>query len=335
VLLGIGWTGAPDAGAAAEAARKELQEIVDFLDFHAPTQKFELAPLCVVTWKDNEGKPFYRLHPDTSSDQPPHSDHTVEINSDWADQLGGLAEALRWSSVAQRERTPEVSLLAAWFGFEFLAGTLERTPVEGIMDFFPKVLAIGNLRRRLLYWVRSVQASPSFESHPRREAVIQRYSFQRGGLSFEGALGLLADIISPLPSEDATALREITARSILLRERTLAEASVFTNNQLLAQTMQEDAKLIQRELQGFLVIRNKLVHRARIDHPLLPVVSQRAKARLYDLLRDISSQLTVKRLNNSVGEILQDYRDTFDELLADLGQNKVDTRALAQRIALS
>jgi len=92
---------------------------------------------------------------------------------------------------------------------------------------------------------------------------------------------------------------------------------------------------IQRELQGFLIIRNKLVHRARIDHPLLPVVSQRAKARLYDLLRDISSQLTVQRLDNSVGEVLQDYRDTFDELLVDLGGDRVDAKALAQRITLS
>ena len=146
---------------------------------------------------------------------------------------------------------------------------------------------------------------------------------------------MLADFVSPSPSEDAVAVKEIVAKSVLLRERTSAEAKLFTNCQLLAQTMQEDATQIQRELQSFLVIRNKLVHRARIDHPLLPVVSQRAKARLYDLLRDISGQLTSRRLRNSVGEVLQDYRDTFDELLADLGQNKVDANALAHRIALS
>lgn len=335
LLLGLNWSGAPDAGAAAEAARKELQEIVDFLDFQSPTQKFELAPLCAVTWKDKDGNQFSRLYPDLSGEQPPRADHTVEIDSDWADQLGGLAEALRWSSVAQRERTPEVSLLAAWFGFEFLAGNLGRTSAEGIMDFFPKVIAIGNLKRRLSYWVRSIQGSPAFEAHMRRDQIAQRWSFQRRGLSYEGTIGLLADCISTSPTEDGQAVREIVAKSVLLRERTLAEARLFTNNQHLAQTMSEDAKQIQRELQGFLVIRNKLVHRARIDHPLLPVVSQRAKARLYDLLRDISGQLTVGRLNNSVGEVLQDYRDTFDELLSDLGQNKVDARALANRLALS
>jgi hypothetical protein len=335
VVLGVNWSGAPDAGAAASAARNQLQEIVDFLDFHAPTQRFELAPLCIVTWNDNERKPYSRLHPDTSGEQPPHRGHDVEIDSDWSGQLGGLAEALRWSSVAQRERTPEVSLLAAWFGFEFLAGTLERTPVEGIMEFFPKTIAIGNLKRRIAYWMRSLQGSPGFESHARRDAVNQRCTFQRGGLSFEGTIGLLAEVVANPPSEDAKAVQEITSKSVLLQERTVAEAKLFTNNQLLAQTMQEDAKQIQRDLQGFLVIRNKLVHRARIDHPLLPVVSQRAKARLYDLLRDISGQLTVNRLNNSVGEVLQDYRDTFDELLVDLGQNKVDAKALAHRITLS
>ena len=54
-----------------------------------------------------------------------------------------------------------------------------------------------------------------------------------------------------------------------------------------------------------------------------------------DLLRDISGQLTGRRLINSVGEVLQDFRDTFDELLVDLGQGKVDAKALSQRIALS
>jgi hypothetical protein len=279
-----------------------MQEIVDFLDFQAPTQRFELAPLCLVTWKDNEGEQYSRLHPNSSGEQPPHLGHIAEIDSDWTDQLGGLAEALRWSSVAQRERTPEVSLLAAWFGFEFLAGTLEKTPVEGIMEFFPKAIAIGNLKRRLIYWVRSLQGSPSFDAHARKESLNQRWSFQRGGFNFEGTITLLGEVVSQTDSEDSKTIQEIAASSVLLRERTAVEARLFSNNQLLAQTMQQDAKQIQRDLQGFLVIRNKLVHRAKIDHPLLPVVSQRAKARLYDLLRDISGQLTSHRLNNSVGD---------------------------------
>ena len=334
-ILGVNWAGAPDAGAAAEAVRKELQEIVDFLDFHSPTQNFELAPLCFVTWNDNDGNAFSRIHPDTSGEQPPHADHTVEIDSDWSEQLVGLAEALRWSSVARRERTPEVSLLAAWFAFEFLAGTLERTPVEGIMEFFPRVLALGNLKRRLIYWVRSLQASPGYEGNSRHDALAQRVSFQRGGLNVEGTIELLGECMSAAPTDDGRAIQEIVLKSVLLRERTAAEAKLFSNNQLLAQTLQEDSKQVQRELQGFLVMRNKLVHRARIDHPLLPIVAERARDRLYDLLRDISSQLTTQRLRNSVGEVLQDYRDTFDELLSDLGQNRVNVKSLANRITLS
>ena len=49
------------------------------------------------------------------------------------------------------------------------------------------------------------------------------------------------------------------------------------------------------------------------------IVSERAKRLLYDLLRDISVQLTSHRLRNSVAEVLHDYRDTFDELLIALG----------------
>jgi hypothetical protein len=335
LILGVDWSGAPDAGAAAEASRKEIQEIVDYLDFEVPTQQFELAPISLVTWQDNEGKAFARIHPNLSGERPPHPTHEVDIDSDWADQLGGLAEAFRWSSVAQRERTPEVSLLAAWFGFEFLAGTLERTPVEGIMELFPKVLAIGNLKRRLSYWLRSLENFQEFQTHAVRDAISQRCRFSGGAFSFEGTINLLTDCISSAPSSEGLAINEITKKSVLLRERTTAEAKIFASNQVLAQTLQEDSKQIRRELQGFLVIRNKLVHRARIDHPLLPVVSRRAKSRLYDLLRDISGQLTGKRLNNSVGEVLQDFRDTFDELLTDLGQNKVHPRALAQRMALS
>lgn len=335
VVLGLDWTGAADAGSAAEASRRALQEIIDYLDFQSPTQKFELGYFCVVSWKDNDGKPYYRLHPDNSGAQRPHSNHSVEIEADWAEQLGGLAEALRWSSVARRERTPEVSLLACWFAFEFLAGTLERTPVEGIMDFFPKVLAIGDLKRRLIYWSRSLQASPGFDEHPMRGALTQKMTFTGGNINLLGVVELLTQSGLATPTPEGSAVREIAAKSVLLRERTFAEAKLFSNQQLVAQTMAEAAKQVQRELQGFLVIRNKLVHRARIDHPLLPVVSRRARSRLYDLLRDISGQLTTKRLRNSVDEVLHDYRDTFEELQSDLGQNKVDAKALIQRITLS
>ncbi len=175
VVLSIHWKGAPDAGAAAEAARTKLQEIVDYLDFDAPMQRFELAQVCLVTWEDTDGKRHYRLHPDERGERWPNPNHAVEIDSDWAGQLGGLAEALRWSSVARRERTPEVSLLACWFGFEFLAGNLDRTPVEGMMEFFPRTLAIGNLRRRLTYWARSVRAQSTLRgarSTPRSDATV-------------------------------------------------------------------------------------------------------------------------------------------------------------------
>ena len=203
------------------------------------------------------------------------------------------------------------------------------------MEFFPKTLAIGNLKRRLAYWVRSLQAHPGFESHGQRDAMMQQLTFPGGGISLEGAMRLLTDAVGTTPSSAASTVLEIASGSVLLRERTLAEGRLFANNALLAQTLQEDARHIRRELQGFLVIRNKLVHRARIDHPLLPVVAERAKARLYDLLRDLSGQLTTKRLHNSVGEVLRDYTDTFEELLSDLGKGAIDAPDLANRLTLS
>ncbi|MDV6031457.1 MAG: hypothetical protein F9B45_15440 [Phycisphaera sp. RhM] len=83
------------------------------------------------------------------------------------------------------------------------------------------------------------------------------------------------------------------------------------------------------------MIRNKLVHRARIDHPLLSVVSERAKNRLCDLLRDISTQLTAERIDGSVDEVLTDYRDTFDELLNELGAGPISPDVLIQRTSLA
>ena len=160
------------------------------------------------------------------------------------------------------------------------------------MEFFPKAIAIGNLKRRLVYWVRSL----SSESRLWKPIVGETFSINDGAFSVAASISR-EQRFSQRSScllrllEDGKAIQEIISKSVLLRERTSAEAKLFTNNQFLAQTMKEDAKQIQRDLQGFLVIRNKLVHRAKIDHPLLPVVSQRAKARLYDLLRDISGQL--------------------------------------------
>ena len=94
VIVSLEWSKDPDAGAAAETARKELQEIVDYLDFQSPTQRFELQPLALVTWKDKEDNVFTRLSPDTSGGQPPISEHEVSINPVWAGQLHGLT-ALR------------------------------------------------------------------------------------------------------------------------------------------------------------------------------------------------------------------------------------------------
>ena len=147
-IVSLEWSKDPDAGAAAEGCRQELQEIVDYLDFQTPTQRLELGPLALACFADAQGVRHQRVYPDPAAEQPRWQDHTIEIEPEWVDQLKGLSEALRWSAVARRERTPEVSLLAAWFGFEFLAGDVEKSSVEGIMEFFPKALAIGNIRRR-------------------------------------------------------------------------------------------------------------------------------------------------------------------------------------------
>lgn len=325
----------PDAAAAADAARKQLQEIVDYWDFQAPSQSFELAPLALVTWKDRDGLAYCTRHPDTSREQPARQAFSIDIDADWAGQIVDLTEALRWSAVARRERTPEVALLATWFGFEFLAGNIAKTPVEGIMEFFPKTLAIGNLRRRLTYWWRSLQAHPRFREHEAHDRLDQMTTFHGGTLNIAGIAALLASVIDANPTVDAKAVIEIASGSVLLRERTFAEARLFSNSQHIAQVMREDAKEIQRELQRYLMIRNKLVHRARIDHPLLVVVSDRARARLYDLLRDLSSQLMSRRLDRSVGAVLGDYRDTFDELLTDLGSAHTVPGNFINRIMLS
>jgi hypothetical protein len=317
-IVSLKWSNDPDAGAAADGCRQEIQEIVDYLDFESPTQRFELGPLALVCFADPQGTQHHLVYPDTSGEQPRRLDHTVQIEPEWVDQLKGLSEALRWSAVARRERTPEVSLLASWFAFEFLAGDVEKSAVEGIMEFFPKVIAIGNIRRRLNYWWRCVQATSAFSRHPRRESLTDRAS-QHGNPRYAGIIQLLTEYASASRSKDAEAITEIVGSSVLLRERTAHESKLFTNNQLIAQTLREESQQIKWDLQRFLVIRNKLVHRATIAHPLLAVVSERSKRLLYDLLRDISAQLTAHRLRNSVAEVLHDYRDTFDELLIELG----------------
>jgi hypothetical protein len=317
-ILRIEWADEPDAGAAAESCRQAIQEVVDYLDFESPNQRFELAPVALVTFADYQGTVYRRLHPDAAGEQPRWAEHEVEIEPEWVNQLKGLSEAFRWSSVARRERTPEVSLLAAWFAFEFLAGDLDKTPVEGIMEFFPKALAIGNIRRRLHYWWRSFVASPGFAKHARNADLLERIAPQ-GTFRLSSVFALLAESVAAVPTEDWTAVIEIATSSILLRERTAAEARLFTNHQQFAQTLKEDSQQLRWDLQRFLLIRNKLVHRARIVHPLLELVSERAKRLLYDLLRDISAQLATGRLRNSVSEVLHDFRDTFDDLLTDLG----------------
>jgi hypothetical protein len=186
------------------------------------------------------------------------------------------------------------------------------------MEFFPKALTIGNVRRRLNYWWRSFAASPGFEKHARKGALRDRI-VQQGSLRLSAVYSLLAESATTPPTEDWKAVTEVAASSVLLRERTAAEAKLFTNNQHLAQTLKEESQQIRWDLQRFLLIRNKLVHRARIVHPLIDVVSERARRLLYDLLRDISAQLATGRLRNSVSEVLTDYRDTFDDLLTDLG----------------
>jgi hypothetical protein len=317
-ILSLEWSKDPDAGAAVEGSRQEIQEIVDYLDFQSPNQRFELAPTALVYFAEAKGAQHTYLYPDPASQQPGWPDYVVDIEPEWVGQLKGLSEALRWSAVAWRERTPEVSLLAAWFGFEFLAGDVERSSVAGIMEFFPKALALGNLRRRLYYWWRCLQASPAFDHHERREALTERATLY-GSPHFAGIIQLLNEVTLAQPTEDAKAVLEIVRTSVLLSERTTAEARLFTNNQLIAQTLQEESKQIRWDLQRFSAIRNKLVHRARIAHPLLTLVSERARRLLYDLLRDISAQLTSRRLRNSVAEVLHDYRDSFDELMVALG----------------
>jgi hypothetical protein len=350
VVVSLEWSQDPDAGSAAEACRQEIQEIVDYLDFQSPTQRFELAPLALVCFVDALRAPHQHLYPDTSGGQPRRLGHEVEIEPEWVNQLKGLSEALRWSAVARRERTPEVALLAAWFAFEFLAGDIDKSPVEGIMEFFPKTLGIGNIRRRLHYWWRCLQASPGFAQHPRREAIADRATHHGGSPDSGGIFQILTEVaaavapgapgvappaaipavagpgpttapattpagtappaVAPVaaapPTEDARAVLDIARSSVLLRERTASEARLFTNSQLVAETLQREAQQIRWDLQRVFMIRNKLVHRARIAHPLLVIVSGRAKRLLYDLLRDLSAQLTTRRLRNSVAEVLRD-----------------------------
>lgn len=337
VVLSIDWSKNPDAGSAAIAGRKYLQEIVDFLDFESPVQKFELMPICLVTWRDRGKKLFSRRHPSELNEQDRFESHEARINPNWSSQLDGLNEAFRWSSVSRREKTPEVSLLASWFAFEFLSGTLERTPVEGIMDYFPKTLAIGNLKRRLRYWWRSLQA---FDEFRKNDALLsfteKRVLFERSRkVNLTGVCELLMELAMTSRTGSIQDLFDAISKSILLRERTLAEGKLFTNPQMLAQSLKEDEKIIRREMQQFLVIRNKLVHRARIDHPLINLVAQRASSRLFDLLEDIARQLTRGRVNNSVGAVLSDYRDTFDELHDDLANNNITIPALLNRLDLA
>jgi hypothetical protein len=113
------------------------------------------------------------------------------------------------------------------------------------------------------------------------------------------------------------------------------EAQIFTNNVLLAETITRDAENIGRELQRFLYMRNKLVHRARLEHPLVDMISERAKRRLYDLIGDLSAQLATRRIRNSVPEVLNDYKDTFRELLHDLGSQPSLPDNFADRILLA
>ncbi|TWU55989.1 hypothetical protein [Rubripirellula reticaptiva] len=335
LILSMHWQDSPDAGAAADDAKRRLQEIIDFLDFQSPMQRYDLHPKMLVTWEDRNGKLFARTYPDDSAQQPPQADYAARIDPNSAGKLSGLAEALRWSAVARREKTPEVSLLASWFAFEYLAGTVERTAVEGIVSYFPKVIAIGNVRRRLLYWWSSFAASPGFQGHEKKDALIEIAVAYRNRPNLSGIATLLYDSAQSSPNELGQAVLDIASQSVLLRHRTKIEGKRMANHQVLAHTVQDDDKEIRRELSQFLMIRNKLVHRARIDHPLLTVVSDRAKNRLYDLLRDLSVQLTAERIDGSVDEVLIDYRDTFDELLDELGSGPIDMNVLIQRISLA
>lgn len=335
LILSMHWQESPDAGAAADDAKRRLQEIIDFLDFQSPMQRYDLHPKMLVTWEDRNGKLFARTYPDDSALQPPQADYAARIDVNSAGKLSGLSEALRWSAVARREKTPEVSLLASWFAFEYLAGTVERTAVEGIVSYFPKAIAIGNIRRRLLYWWSSFAASPGFHDHKKKDALLEVAVAYRNRPNLGGIATLLRDSTESTPNDLGQAVLDIANGSVLLRNRTKIEGKQMANHQVLAHTMQQDDKEIRRELSQFLMIRNKLVHRARIDHPLLTVVSDRAKNRLYDLLRDLSVQLNSERIDGSVDEVLIDYRDTFDELLDKLGKGPIDMEVLIQRISLA
>ncbi len=124
-------------------------------------------------------------------------------------------------------------------------------------------------------------------------------------------------------------LLEIASNSVLLRERTLAEGRLFTNNSLLAQTLQEDAARIGVSSKGSWSFETSSFT-GHGSTTRFCRSSRGAKARLYDLLRDLSGQLTAKRLHNSAEEVLRDYKDTFEELLADLGKNAVDPPARSE-----
>ena len=203
------------------------------------------------------------------------------------------------------------------------------------MEVFPKALAIGNLRRRLEYWYRCLQGSPGFQQHALRDKLDLHAVRFRGATNHAGILQLLVNLSQTPESEESTAIREITTPSVLLRERTVQESRLFGNPKLLAQTMSEDCRAIRWDMQRFLYMRNRLVHRARLDHPLLVILSSRAKRLLYDLLRDLVFQMGGKRLLGSVGEVLHDFRDTFDELLHDLGSSDKLPQTVVDRILLS
>ena len=337
LILSVEWSSSPDAGAAADDARSRIQEIIDFLDFQSPMQRYDLRDLSLVTWRDKNNRLFTRNYPDDSTLQPSQTEYQARIDPNYADRLGGLSEALRWSAVARREKTPEVSLLASWFAFEYLAGTVERTAVEGIMNYFPKAIAIGNVRRRLLYWWSSFSASPAFQDHHSKAALLEIGTDHRDRPDLAGIASLLSEATNANHTDGSTGqlIVDIAGKSKLLQQRTKLESQRIANHQVLVHTLQDDDKQVRRELSQFLMIRNKLVHRARIDHPLLAVVRDRAKNRLYDLLRDISAQLTSDRIKSSVDEVLLDYRDTYDELLDELGRGPIPVDVLIQRIGLA
>jgi len=152
-----------------------------------------------------------------------------------------------------------------------------------------------------------------------------------------GIASLLSEAANANHTDGSTGqlIVDIAGKSKLLQQRTKLESQRIANHQVLVHTLQDDDKQVRRELSQFLMIRNKLVHRARIDHPLLAVVRDRAKNRLYDLLRDISAQLTSDRIKSSVDEVLLDYRDTYDELLDELGRGPIPVDVLIQRIGLA